>query len=391
MRSHFLRFYLLIFITAGLFIFSFGHLSSALVSSPVDYTIEVQQVYDSQQIAQPARFERVEKSSVQLSSSLISEIEGGEIISYRLGNEIYYLRALNDSEYLQWGPIPVAEQQEADGVWLLMFFYSSLAIVFLLLLYPTFRDLSHLQKCAIEFGKAPQKQPLTISKKSSAYPLAYSLYTMSNRLLDFVEIHKDLARIIAHEVRTPLARMKFVIKRIESRVESKHIEQMKSDVVELETVAEEFLQFSTSHTMSDNYFSPIFLGQIQQELKTKYQHLDQNIEILVAAPKEQVDCHWPQLSLAMTNLINNALRYANSQVRVTLSVNEQQVLLAVEDDGAGFNSPPTKPNEGCTKGFGLGLYIVEKIVERHQGELACGQSDLGGAKVEIQIPQRAQL
>lgn len=391
MRSHFFRFYILILLAAILLFFSFGHLYKEYFSPPIQYNIEVEQVFYSHQAANPAQFLKVLKANTYLPKALSHRIDDGEIIAYAIADELYYLRALDNKHYLQWGPIKQAVKK-VENEYVFLVFYSVLAVVFLLLLRPLFRDLAYLQNCALEFGKNPQAQPLTTPKKSSIYPLAYSLFTMSNQLIEFVELNKDLARIIAHEVRTPLARMRFVLQRIENKIEEKHLSRMLKDISEIENIATEYLEFSRSQHLDEHYFKAHTLGSIEHRFNQKYSGLTIPVIISSNEPNTILECNISQLELAISNLINNALRYAEKIVQVDLTISEGSILISVQDDGPGFSlAHQKKANEGSTTGFGLGLYLAEKVITRHQGEINIGNSTLGGAEITVKMPLIAHI
>ena len=94
-------------------------------------------------------------------------------------------------------------------------------------------------------------------------------------------------------------------------------------------------------------------------------------------------------------LLENAIRFANTTIRFTLSQpNEPQakVVLTLEDDGLGFSQEQLRRlisekahSEPSSDGFGLGLSIVRDIVSAHEGQLHIDQSPLGGARISIAI------
>ncbi len=106
------------------------------------------------------------------------------------------------------------------------------------------------------------------------------------------------------------------------------------------------------------------------------------------------------LAIAIRNLVDNALRYTprGGRVRIHLTNEHRQVRLSVEDSGPGV---PIKEREaiftplarGASKGldrnpegYGLGLAIARRIVERHGGSLSVEDAEGGGAKFLIQVP-----
>ncbi|OYX54510.1 MAG: hypothetical protein B7Y93_06015 [Micrococcales bacterium 32-70-13] len=105
------------------------------------------------------------------------------------------------------------------------------------------------------------------------------------------------------------------------------------------------------------------------------------------------------LTRVVTNLLSNAIKFTPSggSVRVTTTADEATVTLTVEDSGPGISDDDLPHiferffrSEDATKlltpGTGLGLSIVKSLVETHDGEIAVGRSELGGAKMTVRFP-----
>ncbi len=105
-----------------------------------------------------------------------------------------------------------------------------------------------------------------------------------------------------------------------------------------------------------------------------------------------------QLSKLVLNLLDNALRHARTSVVVSLRERGDEVVLTVDDDGAGI--PPgdrsriferfVRLNEARDRdsgGSGLGLAIVAEVAAVHGGAARALASDLGGARLEVRIPR----
>lgn len=95
------------------------------------------------------------------------------------------------------------------------------------------------------------------------------------------------------------------------------------------------------------------------------------------------------------NLLDNACKWADSQVLLAIAGDAEGYRLQVEDDGPGI--PPQAREQVLargerlderTAGHGLGLGIVRDIVDACHGRLALGDSDLGGLGVTIRLPRR---
>ncbi|MFP3540675.1 sensor histidine kinase [Pseudomonas sp. SIMBA_021] len=95
------------------------------------------------------------------------------------------------------------------------------------------------------------------------------------------------------------------------------------------------------------------------------------------------------------NLLDNACKWADAQVRLSVEERPQGFCLAVDDDGPGI--PEARRDEVFgrgtrldeqTHGHGLGLGIVRDIVDACGGTLNLGESEWGGLRVEIELPRR---
>ncbi|MFN3313081.1 MAG: ATP-binding protein, partial [Hyphomonas sp.] len=94
------------------------------------------------------------------------------------------------------------------------------------------------------------------------------------------------------------------------------------------------------------------------------------------------------------NLMENACKWAASEVRVTVRDTPQLLEITVEDDGPGLTP---EEREGALKrgvrldettpGTGLGLSIVTELAELHKGTLELGDAALGGLKASLMFPR----
>lgn len=122
------------------------------------------------------------------------------------------------------------------------------------------------------------------------------------------------------------------------------------------------------------------------------QHLDLSYQ---APPGLRLPWDREDLLELLGNLLDNACKWADAQVRLSIEERPQGFCLRVEDDGPGI--PEARRSEvfsrGArldeqTHGHGLGLGIVRDIVDACGGTLSLGDSEWGGLRVEIELPKR---
>lgn len=113
-------------------------------------------------------------------------------------------------------------------------------------------------------------------------------------------------------------------------------------------------------------------------------HLPERLEVI---------CDREMIHRAVLNLVRNAIQAAgpSGQVTVDLSVNDHLAIIQIADDGDGidpkisdriFNPFFTTKDDGT----GLGLTIVHRIVEAHEGSITVGPSRIGGTTFTIRLP-----
>ena len=96
------------------------------------------------------------------------------------------------------------------------------------------------------------------------------------------------------------------------------------------------------------------------------------------------------------NLLTNAITYTPTEgkVRISLSKQEQHTVLVVEDSGPGISEEDRervterfyRVNNHQAPGCGIGLSIVDRVVQMHHGSMMLCQADSGkGLKVVIQL------
>jgi signal transduction histidine kinase len=104
-----------------------------------------------------------------------------------------------------------------------------------------------------------------------------------------------------------------------------------------------------------------------------------------------------ELARALSNLVDNAARYATSAVQITLSSYDGTVSVIVDDDGPGIPADDrervferfTRLDDSRARhkgGSGLGLAVVRSIVTRHHGRIRVDDSPLGGARFVAEFP-----
>jgi len=145
---------------------------------------------------------------------------------------------------------------------------------------------------------------------------------------------------------------------------------------------------------------PAWIAAHVEEIQMVNPQRDVTLHKVVAGDYGALDMRL--MERVLDNLVNNALRYSNQRIQVSLTLQGSRATLQVEDDGPGIDPEERErvfepfvrldpSRDRATGGCGLGLAIVHSIAQAMSGEVSCGASSLGGARFCFSWPIYHQL
>jgi two-component system osmolarity sensor histidine kinase EnvZ len=233
----------------------------------------------------------------------------------------------------------------------------------------------------------PENGPLEIATVARAF----------NQMAgDLARTDADRALILAgvsHDLRTPLARLRLGIEM--SGAPENDVLAMVADVEEMDRIIGQFLDFGRGEPQEP--LQALDIAHLVRDLVEPYRL--RGIDVTVDAPKTlTLVVRALPVRRALLNLIDNAVRYAGEEkpISVVLSSRDGEALLEIADRGPGIpdaemdrmRHPFTRLENARsnTKGAGLGLAIVERIVTSHGGRLELRGRDGGGLRAILHLP-----
>ncbi|QJR80235.1 two-component sensor histidine kinase [Alteromonas pelagimontana] len=270
-------------------------------------------------------------------------------------------------------------------------FFLLLGLLIALWLWPLWRDLTAIASSLKNLNADGKLDTIKLPKRSLVSNIAEALNQMSNQVVELLARHKEMTGAVAHELRTPLARLKFALAS-DSPPRSDAWIAMRDDVNDLERLVQEMLDYlRTENSVPELNFSSIpFLALVEQILQRIAAHNLRKIPVTIIESDVEIlgDGHF--IERALENLLLNAFRYAHSHILIRTEVVNSSLLLHVEDDGEGVTdenkekifAPFYRPDSGRSRergGAGLGLAIVKRIQHWHSGDCWVTDSSLGGA------------
>ena len=263
-----------------------------------------------------------------------------------------------------------------------------LILVALVFLKNQTKPLVRLAKAAERFGKGDYVNDFRPSGASEIRKAAYEFDRMAKRINRHLNQRSEMLSGISHDLRTPLTRLKLQLAMINQKDLS---DNMSKDIDEMENMLNDYLQFAKTQTQESTSainLSDLF-DEIQKDLK------NENLAI-INLEKTVLNGRMSSLKRCFENVINNGLTYGK-KVYVSLYKGNNRIIINIEDDGPGISEDQYrnvfKPLSRLDKsrslnksGVGLGLAIVEDVINSHGGSIQLGKSKYKGLQVKISLP-----
>ena len=263
-----------------------------------------------------------------------------------------------------------------------------LIIIALIFLKNQTKPLVKLAKAAERFGKGDYVNDFRASGSLEIRKAAFEFDRMAKRINRHLNQRSEMLSGISHDLRTPLTRLKLQLAMLKQEDVSK---KMSKDIDEMEKMLNDYLQFAKSQIIEDT--SKIDLRVLFNLIKNQF-----NNEKLIIANIDEVELKGRQSALkrSFENIIQNGLTYGNKVV-VNIQKGNNRVLITIEDDGPGIPEDQyknvfkpffrlDKSRSLNLSGVGLGLAIVEDIINSHGGSIQLSKSKLNGLLVRISLP-----
>ena len=220
-------------------------------------------------------------------------------------------------------------------------------------------------------------------------------------LWESLEQRKLLNASIAHDIRTPITVLKGYLDYLEKNIpQDKITEDMLLDTVSSMQGAvirlEQYVDCVRNIEKMENIEikkQPVNVQMLLNEIQSNVRQLEVNKEILISGNMAMAEARLDKgvFFRILENLLQNALRYAEKQVRISISQKKDFLILTVEDDGKGFGEKDlerattvfySRDKEG--QHFGIGLSICGILCEKHGGRLDVSNNK-NGACVTVRL------
>ena len=321
---------------------------------------------------------------------------GGKMTVYmRMENQQFY-SVTPDKNSRRW------QAEKTLGTIYMLGFFLTIAFTLGPWVYFLQRKLKILELSAIKIANGDFSTRVPEKFKHQVGGLNSAFNKMAERLEQLIASHQRLTNAVAHELRTPIFRLRCQAELLEygtSEADHKlYIDGIEEDLSELDQLVNEMLSYAKME-LNEELFS-LEVHQLQSWLSAHRTILQRSCKKTLAieiGPSLSLRFDSRLIMRALSNLVRNADTHSQQQIKISYVVAKQHCIICGEDDGLGIPEnernrvldPFERLDDARTRdsgGHGLGLSIVRAIVQQHGGKLLISQSSLGGACVSMYIP-----
>jgi two-component system sensor histidine kinase RstB len=322
----------------------------------------------------------------------------------------FYIPLKSGEFFLIADQVPMSPVDTSAIILLILLIVFTISVFMFFWVYPLWRDLKYLVSATSEFGKGNLSTRAVVTKISVVAALSRAFNQMAERTEHLLHGQRTLTNAIAHDLRTPLYRLRFAFEMLmeskRSQVDTKYWSSISKSIDDLDHLINQTLLLS--RYSSDRELIQLaehdLVTLINEECLQIFQlwpDIDYQLDLHLEPEQAITPVDGIAIKRAISNLLTNACKFARSSVVVKLHYRQPsaEYVLEVSDDGPGIPEDHTEriflpfeqlssDRRDIASGHGLGLAIVRYIARWHSGTVIAGRSDLGGASFVFRWPSQ---
>ncbi len=205
------------------------------------------------------------------------------------------------------------------------------------------------------------------------FVLSFFITQNFEKAIESSRMKTELTNIIIHQIRSPLTSLRWSLESLDIKEDVlnknlKRMAELTDDLLMVTKIEEKDFALQKKEFFLNELVEEVLKNFSLRNFKTDFKEV-------------RVKADYNQVRLVIENLIDNAIRYCSQgNIKIKVYQKNNQAIFEIKDEGVGiperdqkhifekfFRSDNTLKNK--TKGSGLGLYIVKKIIEKHKGKI----------------------
>ncbi len=300
-----------------------------------------------------------------------TEFSSIEILRYEDYKYLLYMKYLDDGILV----IDLSQKKHHEEKefldFLILFDIFILVLLFLIILkiiYP----LKNIAKNIKNFGDGNYKSRVEVNSKDEIGKLANTFNSMATNIEDMIISRQRLLRDIGHELKTPISKSKLALEMMEN---TKYKKILNKAVNQMDDMTNELLSIekinANMYELQRNIFDVETL--ISEALSKLFIEDEKLIDITIDS-NFKIKADLKYLTIALKNLIDNALKYS-TKIPIFIIVKDKTIYIKSKGEKLTKSLDfycetfTQEDNSREQKGYGLGLSLVKRILDKHRFEL----------------------
>lgn len=270
------------------------------------------------------------------------------------------------------------------------------------------KPLNRLHRAVQKMTTGNYETRVAITSEDEIGQLSKAFNQMATVIQKEDESQKTFLSTVSHELRTPISYIKGYSELMEQGLlplekQKEAITLIARESNRMERLTNDLLQLARKEPLTTRPTTPVILAECMREAAAILQNnrIEKQITLKFALDETViVEGDEAELKQIIINVLENAIRYSDHRSEIQLNLYTQQAFALIEiiDEGIGIAKEDlekvmtrfyrvNKARSRADGGSGLGLSIVDKLVQKHQGEVEI-ESQLGkGTTVRIKLPK----
>jgi signal transduction histidine kinase len=256
--------------------------------------------------------------------------------------------------------------------------------------------LKQLSRAAEKLGMDVQAPAIPETGPEEVRRTARAFNVMQNRIRRFVEDRTQMLGAIAHDLGTPITRLRLRAEFVEDKAARAKVLR---DLDDMQQMVTSTLSFIREESASEPQ-STVDIGSLLSRVCDDFVDQGQDVTLEDVPRWILVDCRPVALRRALGNLVDNAVKYGHS-ANVSLVQDDSFLSILVKDQGPGIaddrKEDVFKPflrledsRNRETGGTGLGMSVARTIIRAHGGDISLNNRAEGGLSIKVRLPLSGQ-